>query len=198
MRTFGPILTNIVNEIKLGNDPYVNYFVLIDIELSDTLTYYATNYKADIEFEGNIYRAKSGLYKINLSDVQNNIDTTYDIQLVDLANELTPYFNTTITGRPLQVRWGFVDQTTGQPALDDYANIETSYRGYVNGKGSKYNMQEGTYMVTITGAGPLSAIEKKNTIMISNDGMDQIDPTDTSYDEIYAGREGSYSWGRVQ
>jgi hypothetical protein len=186
MRVFSSAVQTLIDS---GN---IEYFFLITLEFTNT--YRMTSYRSNLIYDGDTYIADGGLFEIDEPKFSSVVDReAYRIVIAEDLDEMSAEFEANVVGKPIDVKVGFVD-TNGQPLLnvDDVVSI---YKGNADSPSITNNWEE--KLAVIEGTSPMADLDAVNVRYTSKDGMDQINTNDTSFDEIYGGREITFKWGKV-
>jgi len=187
MRSFNGNLESVFNSDR------IEYFFLIKLSFSQD--FYFTSYHSDIAWDGQTWVADGGLLEVDSPRFSSVVDReAYKIVLTDLVDQLAGEFKAGVIGSDIQVWAGFTDPSTGQPMLAS-GDVVSIYSGYVDSPAIENDWE--TKTAVIEGSSPMADLDRVNLIMVSKDGMDQLNLSDTSYDRIYDDAEISLKWGKV-
>jgi len=174
------------------NSDVIRYFFLIELNLNND--YYFTSYPSDIPYNGNTYISDGGVFEVDSPRFSSVVDReAYKIVLTDIDNTMSTEFSAGVIGAPIKVMVGLID-SNNQPLLSA-GDIVEIYSGFVDKPEISIDWE--TKYASIEGTSPMSDLDRINLTMVSKDGMDNINTNDTSFDEIYGGREITFKWGKV-
>jgi len=163
----------------------------------DTIQKRYTTYPSDLIFLGEQYISKNVVAAIEKPKMTSIVDRDlYKITVADSdRQEFANIFDQGLTGADVEVHAGFIDNATGLPETNESFII---YIGKV--ANYEYNVdttESGEVKAVITCTNPMAALDATKPYYTSKQFMRQIDPTDTSYDEVF---EGSHKlvldWGK--
>lgn len=186
----------------LNNDS-IEYFSMVRIESSPGVNLYATTtYYNDIQLlpvSATYHYVADGT--LLAADPPQNTSTVdreqYKVAFADPFNTKRGDIESSLVGKIIECRLGFVDPVTSQPFL----NIEDTivvYRGRVDGASISIKAGSlGESIVQITGSSPMRNLDMKKPYYISKERVHQRNPNDTSCDQIYEGSGALIvKWGR--
>ena len=188
------------------NSEYVKYFFLIEIDLervsannTNRVTYYYTSFNRDISWNSQTWVGDGGVFEIDAPRFSSIIDReAYIITLTDVANGLSDTFKQGVIGNKIKVRLGLLNSNE-QPMTgvdgNGVSDIVFLYSGFIDAPTIAVNWD--TKVAKIEGTSPMADLDQINLTMISKDGMDQKNSTDTSFDSIYEDSETHISWGKI-
>jgi len=188
------------------NSDFVKYFFLIEIELErvsannpNRVTYYYTSFNRDISWNGQTWVGDGGVFEIDSPRFSSIVDReAYIITLTDAANGLSDTFKQGVIGNKIKVRLGLLNSNE-QPMTGTDSNgvsdIIFLYSGFIDAPTISINWD--SKIAKIEGTSPMADLDQINLTMISKDGMDQKNSTDTSFDSIYEDNETAISWGKI-
>lgn len=160
-----------------------------------TTNYYFTSYNRNITWNSNLYTADGGLFEFESPNFSSILDReAYKVVITDISDQFAAHFKSGVIGSPIKVRVGIVDPTTDQPLVNT-ADIISLYSGFVDGPTIENNWD--TKLAVIEGTSPMADLDQINVRMVSKDGMDQLDASDTSFDSLYEDSEINLKWGKV-
>jgi len=195
--------TNFTTALNSGS---VTYFFLIEIDLervsannTNRVTYYYTSFNRDISWNSQTWVGDGGVFEIDSPRFSSIIDReAYIITLTDAANSLSDTFKQGVIGNNIKVRLGLLNSSE-QPMLgvdsNSVSDIVFLYSGFIDSPTIAVNWD--TKIAKIEGTSPMADLDQINLTMISKDGMDQKNSTDTSFDNIYDDNETAISWGKI-
>ena len=182
------ISSNVQTVIDSGD---INYFFLIDLNFNSN--YYLTSLPYNVTFNGNVYTADGGLFEVDSPRFSTVIDReAYKVVIADLSNQLLNEFNTGVIGKDISVRVGFLDANK-QPLLnaDDVIFI---YKGYVDAPVISSNWDE--KIAVVEGTSPMADFDSVNVLYTSKNGIKQVNPIDTCFDDVFEGADVVMKWGK--
>lgn len=158
----------------------------IDTDLLDGFN--TTTYHSDVTIEGVIYSADSSLGPRLLSVEPPKFTSTVDRDLYTLTfSDSNLYFKSIfshgLNSRNISIRLCFVDHD-GSVSPESFI----MYEGLTESGGYTLDTSEsGTIVVTITCSNLMASLDSTRPYYTSKNFVKNIDPTDTSYDQIYEG-----------
>jgi len=175
------IITALVSGLS---EPYL----LLDMEFASG-TVRLTNSAFDIQAGGNTYVADGGLTSIDPPKLTSILDReVYRIKLVDFSNEFKAYFDASALGTSVTVTLGI---------SGNYTDLDTVYKGRIDGVSIETNPEEGTKDAIIECSSPFAALERTNNRMTDKNYQRNIDSTDSSMDLVYAtAKDVELKWGK--
>lgn len=204
MRKFSSNVDTLINKDQIA------YFYLIKIgpfkDLSDTpTTLYHTAVPGGVTMDGHFYTDANSLIHVDPPRQSSVVDReSYKISYADPDFYYRALFEKGFSGVPIQISVGFYnteDYTIGgaDPGfpLQNIDDILVIYSGTSDTHGYSVDMS-GDVTVTIECTSPMGALEMTKSIITTRDSMNQIDPTDTCYDQVFEGSKGiDLLWGKV-
>jgi len=198
MRTFSNGVQALIDSNEL------DFFYLIELKLNNTYRFTTANYNMNYNVSAgssvyppaasDIWLSDGGVFSIEPPKINNILDReAYRVTLIDLSDVLLEEFNTNVIGKDITVWLGFHD--SNGVALLNGNDIVQVYRGYVDSPSISNDW--GTKVATIEGTSPMSDLDRVNSFITSRDGMDQIDATDTSFDNVFVDTALTVKWGKV-
>jgi len=185
-RSFSSAFTTALNSSSL------NYFFLIEIDLAST-NYY-TSFHRNIVYGGHTWLGDGGLFSIEPPNFSSILDReAYTVVLTDIADSVSDSFKLGVIGNTIKVHLGLLD-SNGDPLLGT-GDVAPTYSGFIDSPSVSISWDEKT--AKIEGTSPMADLDQVNLTMVSKDGMDQKNSTDTSFDNIYDDSETHISWGKV-
>jgi len=186
MRTFSSGVQTLINSNSL------DFFYLIELKLNNTYRFTTAAYNMD--YDNYTWLSDGGIFSIEPPKINNILDReAYKVTLIDLSDVLLEEFTTNVIGKDITVWLGFHDPYG--VALLNNNDIVQVYRGYVDSP--TISNDWGTKVATIEGTSPMSDLDRVNSFITSRDGMDQIDATDTSFDNVFVDTALTVKWGKV-
>ena len=186
MRTFSNAVQTVINSDK------IKFVFLIKLEFNSN--YYLCSYHRELEYNNDVYLANSGLFEFDSPKFSSVIDReSYKIVIADILDEMSDEFRANVVGKPIQVFVALLD-ANDQPLLD-VEDVLSVYSGYVDSPAITNDFEQ--KLAVIEGTSPMSDLDLVKVFTASKDGMDQVDNTDTSFDEIYENKSVSIKWGKI-
>ena len=192
MIQFNSTISNILQQTS------VEAFYLVEIGLSTV--YRTTNFYNDITFDNGITYMNDGrLAQVDPPKMSATVDREqYKILLADVDMYFSQYVDSGLVGKDVSVRIGFVDPSNGLP-LTQIANTVLIYKGRVDS--GAYNLSTesaGDSVFAITCSSPMGDLDLVKALSTSKDSLRNIDPSDTSFEQIYEGvGQIELKWGKL-
>jgi len=177
--------TSIITALVSGvSQPYL----LLDMEFTSG-TLRLTNLAFDVQVGGNTYISDGGLTKMDPPRLTSVLDReVYRIQLIDFDNEIKSYFDSQALGTSVTVRLGIEG---------NYTELDTVFKGRIDGVSVETNPEEGTKEATIECTSPFAALDRTNNRMTDKQHQTAILTSDRCFDLIYASSKTIESkWGK--
>lgn len=157
-----------------------------------------TDYFRPLVVDGVTYLADGTVLRVELPQMSSVVDRQlFKITLSDVTLELGVAAEAVLFGKKVEVRLGFVSQTTGQPDLN-LANTLLIYKGYIDSVSysiSTANVGEAIFQVSC--ASPMGDLDLIRQYYTSQDYLDKNHPGDTSFEQIFEGSGPiSKKWGK--
>ena len=176
----------------LNSTNRVKYFFLIELVLGSTYNF--TSFYRDISWDSKTWNSDGGLFEVDSPQFSSIVDReAYRVVLTDLDDTLQSEFRSGVIGKAINVYVGFCD-SNGDP-LTGAGDIVSIYSGYVDSPQVAIDWE--TKTASIEGTSPMADLDQVKTVMVSRDGMDQFDATDTAYDRIFEDSETLVKWGKI-
>lgn len=186
MRTFSTAVSSLLNY------DYIEYFILIKMELANT--YYLTTHSADITVEGNTYLANGAIFSYDAPKQNSILDRdAYNISFIDPEDSLFSEFKAGVVGKNITVRAGFISPTAGP--LTSTTDLVYIYQGYVDSPSIQNDFN--SKIVSIQCSSPMADFDMVRPFFTTPYGMDQYAPSDTSFDRINDGYDLQLKWGKA-
>lgn len=186
MKTYPTEIQNALNsnEFKI--------FLLVKIGFQGQ-TIRATSLPYDVVYEDSDYISDAGLIQADNPKQNRIVDNEgYTLTFADNANEFKDLFDLGATGSTVEVKFSVFD-SADQPYLDSAA---TAYIGRIDEVAIHNDMDTKTAQIKC--GSPLADLDVTNPRYTTRDGQDQIDDTDTCFDNIYeGGQEITIKWGKA-
>jgi len=170
------------------------FFLLGKIEFEDTILF-LSSLNFTITFNGDTYLKGSSIISFGAPKVSSSVDREiYELVINDQSNILQAKLRVGAIGSLVSVYAGFFDNT-GQPMLDP-ADVILAYQGTIDS--GAVVASEDNKVCKIQASSPMGNLDAIGTYMVSRDGMLQVNPDDTSYNEVIAGsKEINLKWGKI-
>lgn len=193
------------NNIKqvLQNDNMSPFF-LVALEFR-TGTVYHTNTPMDISVNGlGVFSADNSLLGIDPPRLSAVVDReTYKITYSDNLFIFRSLFESGIIGTPITVYIGFYntsDATIGTilPSMPftDISDLIIAYKGFVDTHGHTTDV-DGEVTAVLECSSPMASLDLTKPFYTSRDSMRQLEPTDSSFDDVYTGSKAiNLLWGK--
>jgi len=148
-----------------------------------------TNLPYDIVVGGNSYLADGGLTQLEPPKLTSVLDReVYKIKLVDFDDTYKGLFDNNALGTLVTVSLGIEGNLT---------DLDTLYKGRIDGMTIETNPAEGTKDAIIECASPFAALDRTNDRQTDSNTQRNIDSTDTSMDLVYAAAKTvEIKWGK--
>ena len=194
--------TNILSVIHLDN---LSIFYLIHMDFASGAIFH-TNAPIDIDVVGlGYFDANNSLQSIDAPRLSAVVDReAYKIQYSDNTYEFRAIFEQGIVGSPVDVYIGFYNTNEfqvngvepGQP-FSNYEDLILAYSGFVDSHGHSTNVEEGEVSAILECSSPFASLDLVKPFYSSRDGMRQVNPLDSSFDDVYQGsKEINLVWGK--
>jgi hypothetical protein len=152
------------------------------------------------------YTDNHNLLQVDSPRMSATVDKeAYKLTYADPTFDYRALFEKGFTGTPIQVWIGFYNSLTtslngilpGRP-VNSYADCILAYQGTVDKTSYAVNMDEES-IATMECSSPMGALGFTKSLLTSRDSLNQIDTTDTSFDQIFIGSKGlTLLWGKRQ
>jgi hypothetical protein len=198
MKTYSP---NIKQLLELDN---LSPYFLVTLELS-TGTIYHTNTPMDVNIIGlGSFSSDNSLLAIEAPRLSSVVDReTYKITYSDNNFAFKALFESGIVGTPVTVYIGFYNSSEvvinnvlpGNP-LNNIEDLVIAYKGFIDSHGHTTDV-ESEVTAVIECSSPMASLDLTKPFYTSRDSMRQINPTDTSFDDVYSGSKAiNLLWGK--
>jgi len=161
--------------------------------------YKTTSYFRNLTLsDGSTYIADGNLMGVDAPSANSAVTKDlFSIQLADPAFFSGLHAEGNLVGLRMEVRLGFVEQSTGAP-ITDLADMLLVYRGRVGGGAYQIDTQAvGSSIFNITGGNPMSDLDHTRPYWTNDTFLREINPDDTSFE---SNAEGSgtliLGWGK--
>jgi hypothetical protein len=186
MREFNPFIL-----AKLGEEP-LKTFTLMFLDLESGPVYLST-LPYSVTFDGNVYSSDLGIIGYTTPIQSSNVNKqSFSISISDNLS----YFKSSViksnAGRVAKMYFGFFN-SDGTPNLLT-ENLVMSYSGFIDSAGYTNDFSEATFTVELSS--PMADLSLVNSLVTSPSGMDQINTTDTSFDNVLVDNEQILKWGK--
>lgn len=181
--------------IGLLSNPVISVFYLVRVA-----DYYTTSHYNNITLtNGQTYIADGKILQADAPRLSPTVDRElYRVSFADPDYSLTGIVGDGIVGQPFEVRLCFIDPTTNAP----YTNISDTllaYKGVVDNVSYSISLGNlGETVAVVSGASPMADLDATRAYYSSKEFIKEIDPNDSSFDQIYEGAGPiNLRWGRV-
>jgi hypothetical protein len=158
MIQFSTTVRNILSQ------PTIEAFYLVEVYVSSGTTYRSTTYYRNVVITNNSV--------ISFADPTFTFGASVDSGLI---------------GKLVDVKVGFVNQTTKLPELD-IANLLTVYRGKIDSTEYSINTSvTGEVLLNVSCSSPMNDLDLTKSFYTTKDATLGRDSSDTSFDQIYEG-----------
>lgn len=165
---------------------------------------YTTTFYRDLVFNGHTYSANNRIVALDAPQITSVVDREmYKITLADPGFDLGEMVSgvvsgTALVGTPIELRTGFVDQTTNEPELNP-SDTFILYSGIVDSGAYEIKTSEqGEVLLLISCVSPMADLDMVRTAYTSKEYARRKNPADTSFDQIYVGSGAiNIKWGRT-
>ena len=181
--------------IALLSQPVIEPFYMVQIDGNTRLTTYAANIGLS---DGTVY-TPGDLISLDPPKMSSSVDReTYKISIADPNMEYGAMFEEGMVGVDVEVRVGFIDQKTGLPETG-VSNTFLIYKGAVDGLSYQINIEEvGESVAVITCSSPMANLDMAKPFHTSKDFIRNLNPEDSSFDQIYEGAGPvQLKWGKT-
>jgi hypothetical protein len=204
MRT---ISSNVQTLLDLEN---ISYFYCIAIgpflDLNGaSVSLYHTQVPGGVILGGNSYTDDHTLLHVDPPRMSSTVDReSYKLAYADPTFYYRALFEKGFSGVNIVIRVGFYNTTdsnlgSASPGMP-LSNIEDTliiYSGTSDNHGYSIDMG-GEVTVTLECTSPMGALAMTKSILTTKDSINQVDSTDTSYDQVFQGSKGiDILWGKV-
>jgi hypothetical protein len=175
------------------NLPNPKFILLGEIYLS-TSVLRVTSAPYDLTFLLNEYDSQNSIVGFGPPRVSSSIDReVYELTFIDHNNAIQDELRAGITGKQLTVYAVFFD-STGFP-LKAEGDVLVAYRGLIDS--GRVSNDGSVKQAIISVASPMASLDSISGYIVSKDGMDQVNLSDTSFDDVYVGGKSvNLKWGK--
>lgn len=174
--------------------PTVESFYLVDFA-----GYRSTTHFSNITLSnGETYVSDGKLLQIDPPRMSTIVDREiYKLSFADPDMVFAEALEAGIVGKTVTVRLGIVDLETGQP-FTNIADTVLVYRGTVdNGSYSIETAELGECIFNISCSSPMADLDMTKSLLTSKTALSNVDPSDTSFSQIYEGSgQAQLKWGK--
>ncbi len=174
------------------NSASPKFFLLAKIETTPVLRITSTPF--DLTFNSEVYSATNSIVSFGPPRVSSSVDReVYELTFLDHDNFFQSQLRAGITGKLLTVYAGFF--SSSDVPLTSLADVLIAYQGFIDT--GKIVNDGSSKQGIILAASPMASLDAIGGYIVSKDGMDQVSPTDTSFDDIYVGGKSvTLKWGK--
>jgi hypothetical protein len=178
-------------ESKIKADT-LDYYALIEIEL-EGYSLYVTTLPFSETVGGKFFVSDVGLVSYSPPSQSSIVDKEkFEFSFADPYGFLKKKLQSGSASRFIRVRNGFFN-SDNTPNLDE-ENMIISYQGYIDETSFSSDFEEST--VNISCASPMADLGLTKTLFTSEDGMNQYNTEDTSFDRVIENNESKFKWGK--
>jgi hypothetical protein len=192
MKTFSSTIKSV-----LSFDNIEGFYLLRITDVDGSVIFSSTTHYTDITLSNNNTYFSDGLIlSIDPPQLSSTVDREqYKIVLIDPTFSQSSKLDTTLLGKVLETRIGFVNNNniaaSETPLGQPFTNVNDTfvlYKGRVDSVAYEIDANElGEVKLAITGSSPLINLDQKNGIYISRESIRAANSSDTSCDETYQG-----------
>jgi hypothetical protein len=179
----------------LLSQPVIKSFYLISIVGTNINIKYTTNFY-DLDIPGlGLFTSNNSLSKFDPPLIEKATDReTYKFTFTDSNFDLRSTAEENIIGSRASLYMGLINTTENilgganpEAPLLNLEDITLGFDGVIDGKQYTIDIIEQTAIFTIECSTPMASLEAKLPYITSKDAIQNLDPTDTCYDQIYEG-----------
>jgi len=161
----------------------------------------STSYFVDVTLIGDTttYVADGLILGADAPQISSTVEKNeYKLVLADPGFLLGPTVQTSLVGKHLETRLGFVDTITGSPYLNK-TDTFVIYSGTIDSVAYDVDTKElGEVRINIIGSSPLVNLDQKRALYLSRDAVRKRNSNDSSCDQIYMGSGALImKWGKA-
>lgn len=172
--------------------------------MSESVSYKSTTFFRDVTTMNGAtpiatYLSDGKIVSIDAPKLSSTVDREiFKISFADPNFTFGATIDSGLIGKLVDVKIGFVNQTTKQPELDA-ENVITVYRGNIDSSDYAINTAEiGEVLLNVGCSSPMNDLDLVKAFYTTKDAASTRDSSDTAFDQIY---EGSgilqLKWGKV-
>jgi hypothetical protein len=187
MIQFSTTVRNILSQ------PTIEAFYLVEVYVSSGTTYRSTTYYRDVVITNNsvpvtTYYNDGKLVQVDSPRLSSTVDRElFKISFADPTFTFGASVDSGLIGKLVDVKVGFVNQTTKLPELD-IANLLTVYRGKIDSTEYSINTSvTGEVLLNVSCSSPMNDLDLTKSFYTTKDATFGRDSSDTSFDQIYEG-----------
>jgi hypothetical protein len=188
----------------------ISYFYLVELGPYLNLSWVSTTKRyitlgVDKTIGGNLYSGNSKIISVDPPRMSSSVDReSYKITLVDPDYEFRGLFERGFSQINVKISIGFFNTSPGvlggvapgEPILSISDTIVV-YAGKVDNQVYAVDMDDGGVLCTLECTSPMGAIAMSRPRLTTNDSIQQINPADTSFSQVYKGSKGvGLLWGK--
>jgi len=178
-------------ESKILSD-VLNYYALIEIEL-DGFSLYVTTLPFSVTIGSKVFVSDVGIVDYSPPAQSSVVDKEkFAFSFADPSGFLKKKLQSGSASSYVRVRNGFFN-SDNTPNLEA-ENMITAYQGYIDETSFSSDFEEST--VNISCASPMADLGLTKTLFTSEDGMNQYNTEDTSFDRVIENNESKFKWGK--
>lgn len=188
----------------LMSQDFISTFYLVELNLNSSVVR-DTTIGYDFTFNSQVFSSSGYLLSVDPPKMSSTVDReAYKVTYSDPDFSLRSEMETGILGKRLKVWIGFMNTLDaplagidpGQP-MTNAGDIILVYSGFVDSPAYTYN-PDGEIVASIEATSPMGALDSTITLYTSKDSLQQRNPADTSFDQIYDGSAGiQLLWGKI-
>jgi hypothetical protein len=177
------------------NSDSPKFFLLAEIQTNPVLRITSTPF--DITYPSGsttVYSATNSIIGFGPPRVSSSVDReVYELIFLDHDNFFQAQLRAGITGKLLTVYAGFFNSS--DVPLTGSNDVIVAYQGFIDT--GKILNDGSSKQGVIQAASPMASLDATGGYIVSKDGMDQVNSTDTSFDDIYVGGKSvTLKWGK--
>jgi len=175
------------------SQPAIEAFYLVEVSISPTVIYRSTSYYRDVVVLNgstpiSTYINDGRLVQIDSPRLSSTVDRElFKISFADPTFTFGAEVDSGLIGKMVDVKVGFVNQTTKLPELD-ISNLLTVYRGKIDSTEYSINTATtGEVLLNVNCSSPMNDLDMTKPFYTTKDATFGRDASDTSFDQIYEG-----------
>lgn len=171
----------------------LSFFALISIGFRSG-TVYLTDFSRDLPYGGNTFTSDGGLSEYEPPNLSPTVDReAYKLSMIDHANELQAEFRLGAIGVPVSILLGFLDPS-GNPILTT-DEVLPAYTGKIAGVSIDNDFESKRAVIELSS--PMGNLDQTNTFYTTKAGMNQVNTSDTSFNQLFKGSADiKLKWGK--